>query len=251
MPRIRSVRPEFWEDARISQLSVDAAFTLLALTSHADDEGRLVGSVRKLDGSIHMAREGASVANSLVELEAAGLIRRYTANEQSLIQILDFVRTQYVDRFLPSAYPPPSDYVAPVFEPLPRGRRTKGKRKQSVDDPIDSSHPTTRQLATTREYVASPKRVTRHSLAHGDGDGGGGGVGNGVVVGGGSVDGGGDVVGATSAPAAVVETESNSTQEAAATRPKRSFSYAGPVDAPRETLVDAMARAHQRAKPLA
>src|SRR5215203_329398 len=52
MPRIRSMKPEFWGDDAISSLSIEARYVYLGLISFADDEGRFIANVRAVSGYV-------------------------------------------------------------------------------------------------------------------------------------------------------------------------------------------------------
>ena len=50
--RIRTIKPEFWKDERLSTLSRDARLLYIALWCESDDEGRLRGNQSYLHGAL-------------------------------------------------------------------------------------------------------------------------------------------------------------------------------------------------------
>lgn len=52
MPRIRSLKPLFWGDDKVSELSRDARLLFLGLISMADDDGRFLASHQAIAGYV-------------------------------------------------------------------------------------------------------------------------------------------------------------------------------------------------------
>lgn len=96
MPRIRTIKPEFFQDEKMAPLSPIDRFVFLGLISMADDAGRLLDNVKVIDAFIfpdtdHSARE------SLMKLSGIARIRRgTTASGQRVIQIANWERHQRV-----------------------------------------------------------------------------------------------------------------------------------------------------------
>src|SRR4051812_48325400 len=70
MARIRSVKPEFWTDEKVAELSRDARLTFLGLISAlADDDGRMKGNPRVVRGMIYPFDEDVTAADIEAHLE--------------------------------------------------------------------------------------------------------------------------------------------------------------------------------------
>lgn len=97
MARIRSIKPEFWQDERMASVSRDARLLFIGLLNLADDFGILRGSPRLIKGMI-FPFDDLSVPDLLGELERIGRIIRYRANEEDLILVRYFTRHQRIDK---------------------------------------------------------------------------------------------------------------------------------------------------------
>ena len=98
MARIRTIKPEFWTDEKLAPLPAIVRLTFLGLVSMADDAGRLVDSVKHLDGLL-FAESDDSCGESLKLLEECGCIQRGVAeNGRRVIQITGWTKHQRVDK---------------------------------------------------------------------------------------------------------------------------------------------------------
>lgn len=113
MARIRSVKPEFWDDDVIGTLSRDARLLFIATWNLADDEGLLRWTAVYLKSQAFMYDDDLGVEDVealMGELAGAGLVFPYQggATKQRLAFIVHFRRHQKVNRPQPSKLPPPS-----------------------------------------------------------------------------------------------------------------------------------------------
>lgn len=106
MARIRTIKPEFWSDEKLAPLDPMTRLVFLGLISHADDAGRLIDSVRQLDGLI-FPFTGDTCVNALDVLCDLDVIERgVTANGQPVIQLVNWKIHQRIDKpNLKSAFP--------------------------------------------------------------------------------------------------------------------------------------------------
>lgn len=99
MARIRTIKPEIWGDEKFGMLATVDQLVYIGLISNADDAGRLVDSVRLIDGLIWPYDESRSARESIANLSRATLIKRgVTASGQKVIQIVGWKDHQKVDR---------------------------------------------------------------------------------------------------------------------------------------------------------
>ena len=150
MPRIRTVKPEFWQDEKLAVLEPITRLVFLALISMADDAGRLVDNLKLIDGFVFPETADTAEA-SLDVLARSSRICRYTsASGQKLIQIRNWERHQKVDH--PNKYvlpAPTAEDLAPP--PTPLSRRSGehvARTSRDVRDTTNDQRSTTNDLKT-------------------------------------------------------------------------------------------------------
>lgn len=88
-----------WGDEKFGFLEVTDQLVYIGLISNADDMGRLVDSIRLLDGLIWPWQESRTCRESIANLSRAGLIQRgMTDAGQRVIQIVGWATHQRVDK---------------------------------------------------------------------------------------------------------------------------------------------------------
>jgi len=136
MARIRTLKPEFWADEKLSPLSPIDRLVFIGLISQADDAGRLVDNVRLIDGLLFPCTDD-TCRDSLDTLARLSRVTRYrSASGQRILQIANWPTHQHVDR--------PSKYVLPGPAPEVAG----------------ATH-VTKHSRESRETIAIPSRDTR------------------------------------------------------------------------------------------
>lgn len=113
MARIRSVKPEFWEDEAIAILSRDARLLFIASWNFADDEGLLRWTPEYIKAQVFMYDDDLEAADAqrlMDELGEAGLVHAYKGGklQQRLGWIVNFHKHQKPNRPQPGKLPPPS-----------------------------------------------------------------------------------------------------------------------------------------------
>jgi hypothetical protein len=115
MPRIRTLKPEFWQDEKLSLLDPLTRLVFLGLISIADDAGRIIDNVKYIDGQLFPNTDDSS-RDSLDTLARLARITRYRAESgQSIMQIQGWSSHQKVDH--PSKYVLPGPEEAVVVQP--------------------------------------------------------------------------------------------------------------------------------------
>src|SRR5262245_31581941 len=108
MARIRTLKPEFWEDEKVGGLSVLDRLNFIGLTSLADDEGRGCGAVDWLKSRLHpydKTLRRPIIEASLRKLEDVGVVVFYEIDGQRFYQVINFTKHQKIDRKTPSKFP--------------------------------------------------------------------------------------------------------------------------------------------------
>lgn len=111
MARIRSIKPGFWTDEKLTQLSRDARLTFLGLISAmADDAGRCKGDTRLVKAAVWPLDDDIDTADIRAHLEQladTGRIVIYWHDRAEYIQIVNWKRHQRIDKPRPSEHPEP------------------------------------------------------------------------------------------------------------------------------------------------
>lgn len=113
MPRIRTIKPEFWEDEDVGTMTHGARLLFVASWNLADDEGLLRWTPEYLKSSVFMYDEHVTTAvvrAFMDEIEECMLVVPYSGGKsnQKLGWILRFHEHQRINRPSPPKLPPPS-----------------------------------------------------------------------------------------------------------------------------------------------
>jgi hypothetical protein len=110
--RIRTIKPEFWDDEAVGALSRDARLLFVASWNFADDEGLLRWSPSYFKAAALMYDDdiyGSDIQKWMDELEHRGFIFSYNGGrgEQKIGFIVNFRKHQRIDKPQPGRLPPP------------------------------------------------------------------------------------------------------------------------------------------------
>jgi len=150
--RIRSIKPEMLEDARIAELS-DGAFRLFTgMILLADDSGRLRADTRYLMGQVFWgAPDGSTntrdrVAMALRELIEANVVQFYTVRGQDYCLLRNFNKHQRIDKpSKPKCPGPDESSSATLDEPSTSPRRALAEPSTSPRRALDEPSPSPRR----------------------------------------------------------------------------------------------------------
>lgn len=146
MPRIRTIKPELWQDEKLAALDPLTRLVFVGLISMADDAGRLVDNVKSIDGFIFPETEDTAKDALGILARLARILRYEASSGQRVIQIVNWQRHQRVDH--PNKYvlpAPPTEAieavkVAPVsLETRENGARVTGKPLATTSTPTSTS----------------------------------------------------------------------------------------------------------------
>jgi hypothetical protein len=109
MPRIRTIKPTFWSDEAVAELSRDARLLLVGLISFADDEGRFLASTSAISGYVfpHDDLAHTRLRKWLDEIESVGVIRLYSVNRREYGAFPNYRKHQKINRPQASTLPEP------------------------------------------------------------------------------------------------------------------------------------------------
>lgn len=109
MPRIRSIKPEFWTSDQIMDLSLNARLCFIGLWNFCDDSGRMKSSVRRVKSLLFSGDDVDSVIvhGWINELLRGGLLIQYHVDSVDYWQVTGW-HHQRINRPAPSQYPAPT-----------------------------------------------------------------------------------------------------------------------------------------------
>jgi hypothetical protein len=95
MARIRSIKPDFWTDEKVVELSAFARLLFIGLWNFADDDGRMVYSPKKIKMQIFPA-DTVDISELIGEITSQELIAVYTISAVAYVQIAHFSKHQKI-----------------------------------------------------------------------------------------------------------------------------------------------------------
>lgn len=144
MARIRTIKPDFWTDEKVVELSAFARLLFIGLWNFADDEGRMECSPRRIKMQI-LPADSVEVPRLLDELRALDLIDTYTVDGVEYLQVQGFAKHQKIDRRSTSKYPKrPAGSAVPADPPrIPptewKGMEGNGREETTPAVPIETT----------------------------------------------------------------------------------------------------------------
>jgi hypothetical protein len=110
--RIRTIKPAFWGDEKITELSRDARLLFIGLMSMADDDGRFLASHQAIAGYVYPNDEDITpkkLALWLDEIEQQKMVTIYKRGRIRYGALPKFRDHQRISKPQKSSLPPPSD----------------------------------------------------------------------------------------------------------------------------------------------
>lgn len=153
MARIRSVKPEFWNDRKLARLSRDARLLYLALWNLSDEHGRLHGDARYIKGHCLPYEDDLDleeVERLIDELADHGRVQKYEHDGDPYLFLPKLAKHQRLEGDKQaSRLPAPPDPTADKSAP------TSGESADlSAESPDSSGEIVAKQVAGGREQVA-------------------------------------------------------------------------------------------------
>lgn len=127
MARIRSIKPEFWTDEKVVELSAFARLLFIGIWNFCDDDGRMTYSHKRLKMQIFPS-DDVDCAALTREIEQQGMVHIYEVDGVEYLQVSQFFKHQKIDKRTASKLPiPPTNGESPRISPShPDGREGKG-----------------------------------------------------------------------------------------------------------------------------
>lgn len=143
MPRIRTIKPEFWTDEKIIELSLPARLLFIGLWNFCDDRGVIEASPRSLKAKILPADDFTvgDVEGLVRELLTLRLITAFEAKGREWWYVTHW-HHQVINRPSPSRYPEPpraTDTPLPSAGALEEGKAPRGPSRSTAGAPARMS----------------------------------------------------------------------------------------------------------------
>ncbi|MGL6332461.1 hypothetical protein ACJ0V8_015165 [Proteus mirabilis] len=135
MARIRTIKPTFWTDEDMAEISESACLLAIGLLNYADDEGYFNANPKLIKAAVFPIRETSrSIPVLLQELSNCGYISLFSAqNGKHFGLINNFTKHQVVNKKTPSKIKEmnllPYDYGSDTVG-LPLGKEGKGRERK-------------------------------------------------------------------------------------------------------------------------
>ena len=143
MARIRTIKPEFWTDEKLTECSLSARLLFIGTWNFADDAGNLDRSPKQIKARV-FPLDVIDCEPLLQELIDQGLLIEYLVNEKLFLHINGFTKHQIINR--------PSKPTCPDFDESVKvnehsvsahhgreGKGKEGKGKEGLKDLVKSS----------------------------------------------------------------------------------------------------------------
>lgn len=109
MARIRTIKPSFWGDEAVSELSMEARLLLVGLISSADDQGRFMASHAVISGYVFPYDKitPSKLGQWLAEIGATEIVEFYEIGRREYGWFPKWKKHQRISKPAPSTLPPP------------------------------------------------------------------------------------------------------------------------------------------------
>lgn len=179
MPRIRSIKPEFFTSLTIADLSDAARLTFIGLWTYVDDHGRGIDDARLVKAAVwplDVKKTEKVVAGLLDELEKNGRILRYRVAGRAYLCVQNWTEHQRVDKPQKPKHPGPFDdpsgnVPGTVGDDSTREQGAGSREQSSSSDRRERSgneeddemlaEATRRAEAKMAAYIAAGREVTK------------------------------------------------------------------------------------------
>ncbi len=138
MSRIRTIKPDFWRDESLSNVSAEAALLAIGLLNHCDDEGFFNANPKLVQSDIFPLRDLVSTTTVLLrELESIGYLSMFVGTDgKTYGEVINFSKHQVINKKTTSKIKKlrklPDNYGSGDVS-LPSGMEWKGKEEEEEE----------------------------------------------------------------------------------------------------------------------
>lgn len=133
MSRLRTIKPDFWTDEKLTECSLSARLLFIGLWNFADDFGNLARSAKKIKMQVFPA-DAIDCEPLLQELIAQGVLTEYSVSDEKFLQIKNFLKHQVINRPSKTSIPQPTlmDYSRSTHGVITEDSCWSGKERIGV-----------------------------------------------------------------------------------------------------------------------
>lgn len=170
MPRIRTIKPDFFISETVTALDFRTRLTWIGLWTHCDDYGRHKDNVKLIKAAVWPldAVSLRDVADDLDALVIAGLLYRYEVDGKTYLQVTNWDEHQRVDRPSKTTLPAPTEESV-IHRPPADVSAGQDTREDDASPREDASNPRDRKgregkgrEGTREPREEPPLRCPRH-----------------------------------------------------------------------------------------
>jgi len=133
MARIRTIKPDFWTDEKLTECSLSARLLFIGTWNFADDEGNLDRSSKQIKARVFPI-DNIDCEPLIQELLTQGLLTEYSVDGKIFLHIQGFKKHQLINRPSKPTCPPFEDSLRThgVLTPEGKGREVKEGNKPAA-----------------------------------------------------------------------------------------------------------------------
>jgi len=167
MARIRTIKPEFWTDERLTECSLSARLMFIGMWNFADDNGNMGYSAKRIKMQVFPA-DNIETQPLIEELLTHGMLTEYSVNGEKFLNIKGFGKHQVINRPSSTAIPKPefNDDSVRTHGVLTDGR--EGKGREGIGDISSGSSPIPTMLTESGETKTKTVNKTIPDCPHAD-----------------------------------------------------------------------------------
>jgi hypothetical protein len=137
MARIRTIKPDFWTDEKLTECSLSARLLFIGTWNFADDNGNLEASAKQIKMKVFPA-DNIDCQPLVDELITHGMLIEYSVNDKKYLHIKGFKKHQVINRPSNSNIPQPllTEELLPLTEcSVTEGKGREGKGREDTYSP--------------------------------------------------------------------------------------------------------------------
>ncbi|HEY2644063.1 MAG TPA: hypothetical protein VGI56_09965 [Galbitalea sp.] len=172
MARIRSIRPEFWVDDKIVDLSLLAKLLFIGLWNFADDDGYIEDSERRIKRMV-FPDNNYDIRPAIAELVKSGVVSRATSDQGQLLHVVNLAKWQKPQHPTPTKFTNIKGNKTLIHEDSredmnpPEASSRRGKESRGKEGNVAEIRPDVSRLCTILADLIEANGSKRPSIGKG------------------------------------------------------------------------------------